>query len=80
MSNNKNVDFEAAMQRLDKITEELSREGVALEDALVLYEEGVALVRACNKRLEETERRIKVLQLSATGELTEEDLDPNVKD
>lgn len=80
MSNNKNVDFEAAMQRLDKITEELSREGVALEDALALYEEGVALVRACNKRLEETERRIKVLQLSATGELTEEDLDPNVKD
>ena len=34
-----NIDLEAAMKRLDKITEELSREGVELEKALALYEE-----------------------------------------
>lgn len=68
-----NISFEDAMKRLDKICEELSKEGVALDDALSLYEEGVKLVRACNKKLDETERRIKMLQVSADGELKEED-------
>ena len=70
---NKSIDFESAMSRLEKITEELSREGVKLEDALSLYEEGVGLVKECNKMLEETERKIKILQLSVNGELEEKD-------
>lgn len=70
---NKNIDFESAMSRLEKITEELAREGVKLEDVLSLYEEGVGLVRECNKTLEQTERKIKILQLSANGELEEKD-------
>jgi exodeoxyribonuclease VII small subunit len=74
MSNKKTeIDFESAMERLDKITEELSKEGVSLENALALYEEGVGLVRACNKKLEQTDRRIKILQLSGDGELVEKD-------
>lgn len=69
------IELEAAMKRLEKITEELSREGVSLEEALALYEEGVGLVRLCNKKLDDTERRIKLLQVSATGEVLEGDLD-----
>lgn len=65
--------FEDAMKRLDKITEELSREGVELEKALALYEEGVKLVANCNAKLEDTERKIKMLQVSANGELVEKD-------
>lgn len=81
MSDNKKaIDFEAAMKRLDKITEELSREGVSLEDALALYEEGVGLVRECNKKLEDTERKIKILQLSASGELSEKDFEISKND
>ena len=68
-----NIVFEDAMKRLDKICEELSHEGVNLEDSLSLYEEGVRLVRECNKKLEDTERKIKMLQLSHDGELKEED-------
>lgn len=71
--NKKNIDFEAAMARLEGITQELSGEGVSLESALALYEEGVGLVRVCNKTLEDTARKIKILQLSANGELSEED-------
>ena len=67
------MSFEAAMARLDKITEELSREGVELERALALYEEGVRIARFCNSKLEDTERKIKILQLSEDGELKEED-------
>ena len=76
MSEDKKIlDLEAAMKRLAEITEELSREGVKLEDALALYEEGVGLVRACNKKLEQTERKIKMLKMSVDGELFEADLD-----
>lgn len=69
----KDIKFEDAMARLEKITQELSREGITLEESLALYEEGVSLTRECNKKLEETERRIKILQVSSDGEISEED-------
>lgn len=70
---NNDINFEKAMERLEKITEELSREGITLEESLSLYEEGVALARICNKKLEDTERKIKILQISDNGEIEEKD-------
>ena len=70
---NSEINFEMAIERLEKITEELSREGITLEESLALYEEGVVLARVCNKKLDDTERRIKILQLSADGEIEEKD-------
>lgn len=67
------MNFEQAMERLEKITAELSREGITLEESLTLYEEGIALARMCNSRLEDTERKIKMLQISADGEIEEKD-------
>lgn len=72
-----NINFEKAMERLEKINSELSREGITLEESLALYEEGVALARACNKRLEDTERKIKTLQISPEGEIEENDFPLN---
>lgn len=72
-----NMNFEAAMERLEKITAELSREGITLEESLTLYEEGVALARICNQCLEDTERKIKTLQISASGEVEERDFSEN---
>ena len=71
------MNFEKAMERLEKITDELSREGITLEESLSLYEEGVALARACNQCLEETERKIKILQISDNGEIVEDDFPQN---
>ena len=68
-----NMSFEEAMARLDKITAELSREGVELERALALYEEGVRLSRICNAKLDDTQRKIKMLQSDANGEIIEKD-------
>ena len=76
----KDVNFEDAMKRLEVIASELAREGVKLEDALALYEEGVGLVRDCNKILENTERKIKMLQISATGEISETDFEDGKND
>ena len=71
------MSFEQAMERLEKITAELSREGITLEESLALYEEGVALARTCNRYLEETERKIKVLRISSEGEIEEKDFSEN---
>ena len=67
------MNFEQAMERLEQITAQLSREGITLEESLALYEEGVALARMCDKCLEDTERKIKTLQISADGEIEEKD-------
>lgn len=69
-----NMSFEEAMKRLEAITEQLSKEGVSLDEALALYEEGVKLARECNAKLEDTERKIQMLQVSEDGELVEKEL------
>ncbi|MBO5883789.1 MAG: exodeoxyribonuclease VII small subunit [Clostridia bacterium] len=66
------LSFEEAMKRLDSINEALGGENVKLEEALALYEEGVALVRICSSKLEEAERKIKILKMESTGEITED--------
>ena len=65
------LSFEEAMKRLDKINEALASDGVKLEDALALYDEGVALVRICSSKLEDAERKIKMLKMDTTGEIFE---------
>ena len=79
-TNIENMSFEEAMKRLDEITAELSREGVSLDRSLALYEEGVKLARVCNEKLEDTERKIKMLQISQSGEVSEKDFIPNEND
>ncbi len=70
--NTKKIDFEAAMARLDEISMLMSKEGISLEVSMALYEEGIKLVRQCNKQLEDTERRINILKLTEDGEMVEE--------
>ena len=69
------IKLEDAMTRLDDVVRALDGDGRELEDALKLYEEGVRLVRICHEKLSEAERKVKVLKLSAEGEMTEADFD-----
>lgn len=57
----KELPFEKAMERLEEIVETLESGDPSLEASLALFEEGVALSRRCNKRLDEAERRLQVL-------------------
>ena len=63
------LDLESALKRLDEVVSGMSRQGVSLEDSLALYEEGVALVKLCNGRLESVERRISALRMTSDGEI-----------
>ena len=70
------LSFEDAIRRLGDIATELERGNADLEGSLALYEEGIKLIRYCNKTLEEAERKVKLLGISADGELEERDFAP----
>jgi exodeoxyribonuclease VII small subunit len=53
--------YEAAMKRLGVIVDSLERGDLPLEDALALFEEGIALSRASQQRLDAAQKRIDEL-------------------
>jgi exodeoxyribonuclease VII small subunit len=55
------IKFEKAMERLERIVEDLESGNMPLEDALKKYEEGVNLSRTCTKKIEQAETKIEVL-------------------
>ena len=65
--------FEDAIKKLEKIALALENEKIELDESLKLYEEGVKLVRYCNRLIESAERKIKVLSVSEDGEMIEKD-------
>jgi exodeoxyribonuclease VII small subunit len=53
--------FEAAIKRLTEIVQTLERGDLPLEESLRLFEEGVSLSRASQKRLDAAEKRVEQL-------------------
>ncbi len=59
--------FEEALHRLEEIVEQLERGDVPLEDSMKLYEEGVALSKACAEKLSRAELTLKRLSKDMDG-------------
>lgn len=55
--------FEEALRRLEALVAQLEADDADLESALKAYEEGVALARRCQERLEAAELRVQELAL-----------------
>jgi len=68
--------FEKALEDLEKIVEAMESGELTLDQALKKYEEGVGLVRACQSKLVETEKKIEVLTKTLDGSLKKEAFDP----
>jgi exodeoxyribonuclease VII small subunit len=74
---NKNgLTFEQAIQRLEKIVADMEAAELPLEDVLKKYEEGTYLVRFCNLKLEEAEKKIELLTKKADGTIALEPFEP----
>lgn len=58
--------FEKSLARLEEIVASLEAGDADLEQALKLFEEGIGLVRSCDKQLKEAEQKLE--QLTAQGE------------
>jgi len=56
-----NQTFENAMNKLEKIVQELESTDLPLEKAIKKFEEGVQLSKFCSEKLDETEKRITML-------------------
>ena len=61
------ISFETAMERLEKIVEEMESSKLPLEELLLRYEEGIRLVGVCNQQLAGAESRIETLNRAANG-------------
>ena len=63
--------YETLMARLVAVVDRLEQGGLPLAEALALYEEGVALGRACERVLEAAELRIQQLVPTPDGVVLE---------
>jgi exodeoxyribonuclease VII small subunit len=61
------ISFETAMERLERIVEEMESSKLPLEELLLRYEEGIRLVGVCNQHLAGAENRIETLNRAANG-------------
>lgn len=59
--------FEENLQRLEQIAGSLDRDDLTLEQALTLFEEGIARLRDASAELEKAEGRVATLVEKAAG-------------
>lgn len=61
--------FEVALEELEQIVERLESGELSLEDSLSAFEEGIGLVKVCNQKLNDVERKIELLVKDSEGTL-----------
>ena len=60
-SNDQPKSFEASLDALERIVQQLEQGDLPLEKSLELFEQGIGLSRQCQDRLNQAERRIEIL-------------------
>mgnify|MGYP003575919532 CR=1 FL=1 len=61
--------FESALEELESVVEQLESGDLSLEDSLAVFEKGVGLVKYCNQKLSEVEKKVEVLIKDKEGRL-----------
>ena len=64
--------FEKAIQRLEKIVEDLETGELDIDKSLEIFEEGIKMSRVCSNKLREAEAKIEKLTRDEKGELVAE--------
>ncbi len=65
--------FEDSMNELETIVTQLETGDITLDDSLKLFEEGIKLAKTCQNKLEEAEKKVKILTNAGNGNMTLED-------
>ena len=68
MMSMENITFEQAIARLEAVVRTLEDGKTSLEEAMKLYEEGVALVRSCSTTLEEAKQKIITVSVGGNAD------------
>ncbi|MFQ5683924.1 MAG: exodeoxyribonuclease VII small subunit [Candidatus Binatia bacterium] len=61
--------FEKALEELEEVVERLESGEISLEDSLAAFEEGIGLVKYCNQKLTEVEKKIELLVKDKEGNI-----------
>ncbi|EKO3658421.1 exodeoxyribonuclease VII small subunit [Vibrio metschnikovii] len=56
-----NMSFEATIEELDNLVEQLESGDIVLDEALKKFERGIALARSGQAKLDEAEQRVRIL-------------------
>lgn len=55
------ADFEKSLASLNRIIEKIEGGSLSLDESLKYFEEGIALIRGCQKTLAEAEQKVQIL-------------------
>ncbi|WP_251576527.1 exodeoxyribonuclease VII small subunit [Paenibacillus sp. MER TA 81-3] len=69
------LNFEAAMEKLELIVSQLEGGDAPLEQAIDLFQEGMRLSKFCSEKLQQVERKIEMLT-EQNGELKRQPFSP----
>lgn len=61
--------FEGALAELEEVVEQLESGDLPLDDSLAAFEKGVGLVKFCNQKLNEVEKKVELLLKDKDGRL-----------
>jgi len=61
MTKKDTVNFETSLKKLEQIVVKLEDGDISLEDSVKSFEEGIGLVKECQKQLSEAELKVKKL-------------------
>ena len=64
-----NKKFETALEDLELVVEQLETGELSLEDSLEAFEKGIGLVKYCNQKLDEVEKKVEILVKDKEGKL-----------
>lgn len=57
----KELSFEKSLELLNILLESLEDPDIGIDESLKLYEEGVKLIRACRKKIDDAKQKIKYI-------------------
>lgn len=63
----KNISFEEALAKIEKIVEDLENNDIPLEKSVQLYKQGMELSVICRDKLNAIEEEVKILQNNGKG-------------
>ncbi len=61
--------FENSLKTLEEITTDLESGELSLDDSLKKFDEGIKLAEYCNKKLDEAQAKVDILQSNRHGEI-----------
>ena len=68
-NNRTNKQFEVVLEELEGVVDQLESGDLSLEDSLAAFEKGIGLVKYCNQKLNEVERKVELLIRDKEGRL-----------